>query len=66
MSDIQDDVENRAEEVKDGSEDQHLGDAMDEADPESGDDQRQNQGDRTEQDDSGNALDGVDLGPPSS
>ena len=33
---------------------------------ESGDEQQQNQGDGTEQDDSGNALDDVDLEPPSS
>jgi hypothetical protein len=31
MGDIQDDIENKAEEVKDGG-DQHLGDAMDDAD----------------------------------
>ena len=66
MGDIQDEIENKAEEVEDSSDDQHLGDAMDEADPESGDEQQQNQGDGTEQGDSGNALDDVDLEPPSS
>jgi hypothetical protein len=59
MSDIQDDIENKAEEAKD-SDDQHLGDAMDQAHPDSG------QGDGPEQGDSGNALDDVDLEPPSS
>lgn len=60
MSDIQDDIENKAEEAKGSSDDQHLGDAMDEADPDSG------QGDGTGQGDSANALDDVDLEPPSS
>jgi hypothetical protein len=36
MGDIQNDIENNAEELKDGDE-QHLGDAMDEAGPESED-----------------------------
>ena len=35
MSDIQKDMEKLAAEVKDSSDDQHLGDAMDDADPES-------------------------------
>ena len=35
MGDIQNDIENKAEEVK-GSSDQHLGDAMDDADPGAG------------------------------
>lgn len=34
MSDIQNDIENKAEELKD-TDDQHLGDAMDDADLES-------------------------------
>jgi hypothetical protein len=32
MGDMQDDIENQAEEAKDSSADQHLGDAMDDAD----------------------------------
>ena len=60
MSDIRHDIENKAEEAKDSSDDQHLGDAMDEADADSG------QGDGTGQGDSANALDDVDLEPPSS
>lgn len=32
MSDIRDDIENKAEELKVSSADQHLGDAMDDAD----------------------------------
>ena len=32
MSDIQNEIESKAEEVKDNSADQHLGDAMDDAD----------------------------------
>jgi hypothetical protein len=32
MGDIQDDIESKAEETKDSSADQHLGDAMDDAD----------------------------------
>jgi hypothetical protein len=35
MGDIQKDIENKAEELKDSSDDQHLGDAMDDADSES-------------------------------
>lgn len=89
MGDIQDDIENKAEEAKDSG-DQHLGDAMDDADveaadsktgdgeveadglatgagpTESGDEQQQNQGDGTGQDGGGNALDDLDLEPPSS
>ena len=34
MGEIQDDIENKAEEAKDSSADQHLGDAMDDADVE--------------------------------
>ena len=60
MSGIQDDIENKAEEAKDSSDDQHLGDAMDEADPDSG------HSDGPEQADRGDALDDVDLEPPSS
>ena len=37
MGDIQDDIENKAEEVNDSSDDQHLGDAMDDADLEAAD-----------------------------
>jgi hypothetical protein len=37
MSDIQDDIEDTAEEAKDSSADQHLGDAMDDADLEAAD-----------------------------
>lgn len=35
MGDIQDDIENKAEELKDSTADQHLGDAMDDAELES-------------------------------
>jgi len=75
MGDIQDEIENKAEDVKDSSADQHLGDAMDDADlagratgdgelePAGG--HQQNQPDRTERGDGGTALDDVDLEPPS-
>ena len=77
MSDIQDDIENKAEEVKDSSPNQHLGDAMDDADQATGKttgdgeleaagQSEQTEADGPEQDDSGNALDDVDLEPPSS
>jgi hypothetical protein len=38
MGDIQDEIEIKAEEVKDSSDDQHLGDAMDDAGPGAGSD----------------------------
>ena len=66
MGDIQDDIENKAEEVKDSSPNQHLGDAMDDADQEAAGQSEQTEADGPEQDDSGNALDDVDLEPPSS
>lgn len=80
MGEIQNDIENKAEELKDSSTDQHLGDAMDDAEPGSGDGTEQDAGDTQDdledkaeepKDSStnqhlGNALDDVDLEPPSS
>ena len=72
MSDIQGDIENKAEEASKDTDDQHFGDAMDDADPKSagnvtgdGELEAEDQGDTTRHD-SGNALDDVDLEPPSS
>ena len=82
MGDIQDDIENKAEELKDSSADQHLGDAMDDAEPgkESGDGSDQLDSDTHDDLDSKaeeakdtsahqrlrNVLDDVNLEPPSS
>jgi hypothetical protein len=77
MGDIQDEIENKAEDVKDSSADQHLGDAMDDADPEAADQvtedgelesaggQQENRPDGTDQGDNSHALDDVDIEPPS-
>lgn len=75
MSDIQDEIENKAEEVKDNSDDQHLGDAMDDAGPEDagtapvtddGELEAVGQGGPAGHGHSDDALDDVDLEPPSS